>query len=293
MKLLIVGASGFIGRQLHRESLSRGYDVLGTQSSDQCNDLIPFNLLNDRIEDVLPTTFLQGSEPIYAVICAAISKIEFCSKNRELTHQVNVTNTIQLLKDLQSLGIKSVFLSSDAVYDGQKGHYSEEVEGSPVNEYGRHKAKVEDYILKYAPTDLVLRLSKIVGDNPYESHLFSEWYQCIKFGKAIVQFDGQVFSPTYVGDIAEGILNSLKKEISGLYNMANPEFFSREELARQFILALGEKINLLTKPEESFGFLEGRAKKTYLDSSKFARTVGMKFTPMCEVFNMFVRNCKK
>lgn len=292
MKVLIIGASGFIGRQLYRETLARGYEAVGTQSSDKCNHLITFNLLSDRIGDVLPSPFLQGDEAVYAVICSAISKIEFCSKNRELTYQVNVTNTIQLLNDLHHLGIKTVFLSSDAVYDGQRGYYNEEIDCSPINEYGRQKSEVESYILNYAPTNLVLRLSRVVGDNPEESHLFSEWYQCIQSGKPIIQFDGQVFSPTYVNDIAQGVLNSLEKGLSGLYNMANSEYFSRDELARQFGFALGESINILDMPEETFAFLEGRAKKTYLDSTKFNKSVGMRFTSMREVCQLFIDKTK-
>lgn len=293
MKLLIIGASGFIGRHLYAETKYRGYKVLGTQFSAKFNNHISFNLLNDRISDVLSSAFLQGNETICAVICSAISKIEFCSKNRELTYQVNVENTIRLLEDLHILGIKSVFLSSDAVYDGQRGYYNENIACSPLNEYGRQKAEVENYILKHAPVDLVLRLSKVVGDNLKESHLFSEWYQCRQLGKPIVQFKGQIFSPTYVKDIAQGILFSMEKGLTGLYNMANSEFFSRDELARQFIIAFGGQVNIMNMPEETFGFSEGRAKKTYLDSTKFNKAVGMRFTSMQEVFSLSIKNTRK
>jgi dTDP-4-dehydrorhamnose reductase len=210
-----------------------------------------------------------------------------------LTYQVNVTNTIQLLRDLNNLGIKSVYLSSDAVFDGQRGYYDETIVCTPVNEYGRQKAEVEKYIINNAPADLVLRLSKVVGDQPDEPHLLSEWYQCIQSGKPIRHFDGQVLSPTYVRDIVKGILLSLQKGLNGLYNMANGEFFSREELARQFMFALGKQVENLTLPEETFGFSEARAKKTYLDSTKFNKTVGMRFASMREVFQLFMDNTGK
>jgi dTDP-4-dehydrorhamnose reductase len=294
VKLLIIGASGFIGRRLYAEALARGHTVLGTQSSGKYDNYYSFNLASDRIGDVLPPDFLPKKDEIpCAVICSAISKIEFCSTHRELTYEVNVTNTIRLLQDLRGFGIKTAYLSSDAVFDGHRGYYDETAACAPVNAYGRHKAEVEQYMLKHAATDLVLRLSKVVGDRPDEQHLLSEWYQCVQSGKPIRHFDGQVLSPTYVQDIAQGILISLEKGLSGLYNMANSEFFLREELARQFMFALGKQVDNVTLPEETFGFSEARAKRTYLDSTKFNKTVGMRFTSMREVFNLFMDNTRE
>lgn len=295
MRLLIIGASGFIGRYIVSLAKERGYLVLGTQFSAGQPDLITFSLLTDRIIDVIPKEFLKTDEETSAVICSAISKIDQCWINRDQSYKINVINTIRLLNDLKGLGIRAVFLSSEQVYDGKRGYYDESILPSPVNEYGRQKAEIESYITSNLPQDLVLRLSMIIGDDPTEKHLLAQWYSWVLENKPITCIEGQVFSPTYVKDVARGTIEALSKNLNGLYNLANPEFFAREELARQFLIALNKdkEVKIVIKPQEEFGFPERRSLKTYLDGSKFNKAVGMCFTPVREIFSAFIANARQ
>lgn len=103
----------------------------------------------------------------------------------------------------------------------------------------------------------------------------------------ITCIQGQVFSPTLVDDVAKAIVLSCELGLHGVYNMANTEFFSREELARQFVAALGGEAVVVAKPQEDFNFLDPRPLKSYLDSTRFLKATGMRFTSMREVFNAF------
>lgn len=295
MRLLVIGASGFIGRYILSLAKEKGYLVLGTQFSAGQPDLITFNLLTDRIMDVIPKEFLKTDEETFAVICSAISKIDQCWINREQSYKINVINTICLLNDLKGLGIRAVFLSSEQVYDGKRGYYDESMLPSPVNEYGRQKAEIESCITSNLPQDLILRLSMIIGDDPTEKHLLAQWYSWVLENKPITCIEGQVFSPTYVKDVARGTIEALSKNLNGLYNLANPEFFAREELARQFLVTLNKdkEIKIVIKPQEEFGFPERRSMKTYLDGSKFNKAVGMCFTPVREIFGAFIANARQ
>lgn len=292
MRLLVIGASGFIGRYILSLAKERGYLVLGTQFSAGRADLIKFNLLTDRIADIIPKSFFETNEQICGVICSAISKIDQCWINREQSYKINVINTIRLLNDFKRLGIRAVFLSSEQVYDGKRGYYDESIPPSPVNEYGRQKAEIESYINSNLPRDIVLRLSMIIGDDPAEKHLLAQWYSWVLDNKPITCIEGQVFSPTYVKDVAKGTIEALNKNLNGLYNLTNPEFFAREELARQFLITLNKdkEINIVIKPQEEFGFPERRSLKSYLDGSKFNKTIGMCFTPVKEIFSAFISN---
>ena len=126
MRLLVVGASGFIGSRLLRYFRASGYTVLGTQSRPIHTGLIPFNLLEHRIADCVEEEFFQTDEPIVGVICAAICQIDRCQREQQLSHKVNVEQTIRLIEDLSYLNVKPVFLSSDAVFDGSVGYYGAE-----------------------------------------------------------------------------------------------------------------------------------------------------------------------
>ena len=288
MKFLIVGASGFIGRHTLAYAKSLGYDSLGTRCQSKYPGLITFDLLRHPIKDCIDVSFYETDEPVYGVICATFSQIDRCFREREVSSLLNVENTIRLIRDLKALGIKPVFLSSSFVYDGSIGYYNEEYPPNPINEYGRHKVMVENFINRNTPNVLILRLDKIVGDDPLERHLFSEWYQCIRENQPITCIEGQLFSPTLVKDVAKAVIMSCQQGLTGLYNVANSEFFTREELARQFILALGKEAKIICKPQKEFNFADQRPLKSYLDSTKFVKITSMRFTSMREVFRVFI-----
>ena len=293
MNLLIIGASGFIGSHIFHLAQERGINVIGTRFSSSKENLITFDLSTDSIGNVLPDTFLSLEAPTCAVICSAITKIDFCAKDKENSYNFNVRHIIRLIEELTKKGIQIVYLSSEAVYDGDIGYYCEKDPPTPINEYGRQKVEVEKYLLLHHPDSLIFRLSMIVGDNPNEPHLFSDWFKLIQRRKPIVCIKGQVFSPTFVGDVACGILLGLKNNLSGLYHLSNKEFFAREELARQFVYLFNRHIGktgteVVSIAEGEFGFLDRRQLKTYLDGSLFEKATKMRFTSMREVMEAFL-----
>jgi len=289
VKLIVFGASGFIGHYIFSLAKEKGYNVIGTQSSNKSTELIKFDFLTDSIIDVIPQSFLETDEPVCAVICAAMCKINTCFYEREYTYNVNVINTIKLIKDLNYYGIKSAFLSSDYVYDGIRGYYDESIPPCPVTEYGRHKAEVEKFILNDRASNLILRLGMNFGDEYIPGkHPLADWYKLVCEDKPIACIDGQLLAPTYVKDTASGIIIALEKNFTGLYNLVNSEFFYRDELVRQFLYKLNINHDIIVKPLEEFGFPEKRPLKTYLDGAKFRREAGFVFASMKEVFERFL-----
>jgi dTDP-4-dehydrorhamnose reductase len=285
----VIGASGFIGRQALEVARAYGVDAIGTRASSDDPKLIRFDLASDRIADCLPDGFLNDGKPVVAAIFACICQLDRCRRERETSYQINVARTIELLQDFTRLGIKPVFISSSYVHDGQTGYYSEESTPNPINEYGRHKLEVEKFIEEKLPQALVLRLDKIVGDDPATHHLFSEWDRCLDEGRPITCIADQILSPTLATDVAKAVLLGDEYGLSGVYNVANPEFFTREELARQFAIASGREAAIITKPLEEFPFDDPRPLKSYLDGSKFTRATGMQFTSMREAFASYLQ----
>jgi len=289
MKFLVIGGSGFVGRNLLAHLEAEGYQGLGTKRTSSRSDLIAFDLAKDRIQNCIDPEFFRGDETVVGVITAGISQIDRCYNERETTNVINVENTIRLIEDLQSLGAKPVFISSHAVFDGETGYDNEDRPTRPISEYGRQKAEVERFIAEQGRDVLVLRLDKVVGDNPNDPHMFSEWHEWVLNDKAITCIQGQLFAPTHVDDIARAIVLSCELDLGGVFNLAGPEFFTREELARQFVNIIGGEATIISKPMEDFGFLDGRPLKSYLDSTKFVNATGMRFTSMRTVINSFIQ----
>jgi len=289
MRFIFIGASGFVGRHALRLAREAGHDAVGTQSAPRRPGLMKFNLLEDRAEAVF-APFLRGHrDPTWGVICASVRQIDQCFREREMTRQVNVVKTLELIEDFLRLGIRPVFLSTSYVFDGAKSCYTENDAHQPCCEYGRQKAEVEAHLARHHPEVLVLRLDKIVGDDPAEEHLFSEWLTWARQGQPITCITGQLMSPTLAQDIGRALLAGCERGLTGLYNTANTEQFSREELAAGFLAATGLKAEIASKPQSAFRFDDPRPTRTCLDSSKFIRATGLQFTPMRQVLATFAQ----
>lgn len=289
MRFLIIGASGFIGSHILAYTKAVGHESIGTQSKDGNRGLITFNLLKHRIGDCFKPFFFRSDQPVYVVICAALSQIDRCLLEKETSNKINVTNTIRLINDIKEHGAIPVFISTSAVYDGSLGYYNEDSPHAPICEYGRQKEKVEQFLINEVHEAFILRLDKIVGDDAFGNHLFSNWYQCIQNNQQIICID-QLFSPTFVKDIAKAIVLGCELKLTGAYNVANPEFFTRFELAIQFAAALGKKTEIILKAYEEFNFSDHRLVKSYMDGTRFIKATGIRFTSMREVIHSFLLN---
>lgn len=285
MRFLVVGASGLVGGTLFSLLERLGRPTLGTQAAMRRPGLTGFDLKDDRIADKVDPAFLSAGA--VAVICASICQIDRCRREGDAARVVNVGHTIRLADDLRARGVKTVFVSSGYVFDGARGYYAEEHARRPICEYGRHKQAVEDHLLARDPEALILRLDKVVADDPAREHLFTEWHRWLAAGKPITCIQGQVFSPTLAGDVARAVVRAAELGLRGVYHVANPEFFAREELARQFAWALDRDPVIVSRPQSDFAFDDPRPEKTYLDATKFSRAADFRFTSMREAFLSF------
>ena len=285
MTFLFLGANGFVGRHAFALARSRGHAAWGTARQAGGEDLLPFDLGIDRLPPLLRSIGDRAQPPRHGIVCASIRQIDECALQPETARKINVTGTIAALRDLADHGFTPVFLSSSYVFNGDRGYYTEEDAVDPCCEYGRNKAEVEHWLAANLPESLVLRLDKIVGPDPADDQLFGEWLGRVRRGLPVECINGQVMSPTNVHDIAAAIVEACMRNLRGVYHVANGEFFTREELATQFSLALGVPPNVIVRPQEAFNFTDPRPLKTYLDSRKFIEATGFSFTTMRETWS--------
>jgi len=286
MKLLVIGASGFIGGSLYKKALGEGLRAVGTKYLKNGDGLIHFNMLEHEIKDRLPKEFLDEPEDVLAVICSANPLIEECRKHPQESYELNVVSMKRLFKSLSDLKIRFCFLSTDNVFDGAAGYYDESEPTCPCNEYGRQKAEIEKFILENYSSELIFRLSQTVSDSLEGRNLFNQWNNWCVTKKEILCIKDNFFAPTFVGDIYTAAVLAFSRKASGLYNCVNGEHFSREELARQFVRHIfpGIEIKITVKPVEEFGFSDKHALRTYLDNTKIVNDLKMRFTSMKTVF---------
>ena len=137
MRTLIIGGSSKIGKYFK----SKKY--LKTYYKNTLKDGIFFDLAKSDIIKIIDKYNITK-----IVLLSAISDPDECYYNKTLSNNLNVKFTIKLLKKIISKNIYFVFFSSEYIFDGLKGNYSEKSIPKPNNLYGKQKLKVENFIKK-------------------------------------------------------------------------------------------------------------------------------------------------
>ncbi len=242
MKTAIIGASGFVGSHLLSRYRSRYPDCIGTCFSHRGADLVAFDL---REPDVRPLRLVEtGHEAV--VITAAQTGIDCCEHDLDAA-RINVHGTLELIGQLGRLGMHVVFLSTDNVFNGKVGGYSDDSPPDPPMAYGRHKWEIEREIGNLAERHTVVRLSKTFGLRKGDGTLLDEMAAKLTAGQTIRAAHDLIFSPTWVEDVVEAIVSIQDCDLRGIINVSSPEPWSRYELGTAVADALGASSDLVRR----------------------------------------------
>jgi dTDP-4-dehydrorhamnose reductase len=221
--LFTIGANGYLGRSIHTKAATY-LNALGT-SSNGTNGLLPFRLecpfeFNFDIINFGDTVFLT----------AAISAPDICASEYSRSWAVNVTGTIEFIKQVLSRGARVLFFSSDAVYGEHSEMFSEGAMENPSGEYAHMKAEVESFF-QGNPSFKSIRLSYVFSrDDKFTRYLFD----CAKLGEEAELFHPFYRSIVYRGDVVDGALALAMRweEFPEQFiNFGGPEVLSRIDFA--------------------------------------------------------------
>jgi dTDP-4-dehydrorhamnose reductase len=234
-KVLITGANGFLGYYLTKLLLESAYTVIAS-GRGECR--LPFtgegfqytSLDFTQKEEV--DSAIARYQPGIVIHCGAISKPDECEKDRENAFQNNVVATIHLLNASERIGARFIFLSTDFVFDGNKGMYTEAEERKAVNYYGHTKILAEDEVMQYPHPWAIVRTVLVYG-KPVASreNLLTVVAKALEKGKQLSIFSDQIRTPTYVEDLAAGILQIIEKQVTGVYHLSGRDIMSPYQMA--------------------------------------------------------------
>jgi dTDP-4-dehydrorhamnose reductase len=240
-KTFVFGCTGFVGKALLYALRVLYPDTHGSSSKNTGNHYY-VNFLNPDISHL--NLAQQGYTS--AVICSAITSVEQCEKDPDVSSKVNLYGTLEIIRQLINLGIKPVFLSSDYVFDGQTGNYTDTSAVKPINLYGKQKAAVESEIPSLCGNNfLILRLSKLysIESNSFLQPIINN----LLIGKQISAAYDQIFSPTLIDDVIRVLLLLLQDNCSGIFNVCAPDALSRYDIALQIAHACNVSTDLIRR----------------------------------------------
>jgi dTDP-4-dehydrorhamnose reductase len=266
--ILITGISGMLGMAVYRNfSQYKNYKIFGV--TRQFDFVLPN--VNMFFGDLSSEQFLNSIDPILfeAIIhCSAEVNVNLCETNKELAYQSNVQATQNLFSILQSK--KYIYISTDSVFEGLKGNYTESSEVHPLNYYAETKLLGENTIKETVDNHYILRTNIYGFSIPMKKSLFEWAYSELNEGKPINGFRNMYFNPMYVGQLAKCIESFVSNEIPfGTYNVTTDEKISKYnfllKIAQEFSFPLNA-INEATFNQNDF--VAPRALNTTLDNSK-------------------------
>jgi dTDP-4-dehydrorhamnose reductase len=224
--ILIIGASGLIGSSLF-EHFSKKYSVVGTYNAHSFNKLIHLDLLNkDELEKIL-----KNVKPEVILLPAALTNVDYCEKEKNECRKQNIIAPLTLINSIKNSSVKLVYYSTDYVFDGKNGPYSEEDNPHPLNEYGKSKLETEINIKQNLTKFLILRTTVVYGWEHLGKNFVYSLIKNLKSGQTIRVPKDQIGTPTYVENIAEATLELIKSDMHGIYNIAGPQLVDRHSLA--------------------------------------------------------------
>ena len=231
--ITIVGAGSTTGSALIPMLLEETDETLQLLSSRELayNDVrIQTHVVNIRDRNLLKQT-VMAAMPHTVINLAAMTNVDKCESDRQTAWDMNVTLVENLARLTRTIDAKLVQISTDYVFDGTKGPYSETSVPNPISYYGKSKLAGENVCMAGNTNAVIVRTNIIYGP-PRERPDFVRWVlDALESRTPIRVVDDQIGNPTYVDDLAEVIMRLALSKRTGMYHVGGADFVSRYDFA--------------------------------------------------------------
>jgi dTDP-4-dehydrorhamnose reductase len=234
MKILVTGASGLLGHKVVQLAIEKGHEVYALYNEHTISLGAPIKL--DLTDSERLRKAICELKPDAIIHTAAYTDVDGCEVNRELAWKVNAEATKHIAKASASIGSHLTYVSTDYVFDGEKGLYSEDDIPNPVSYYGYTKLKGEEFINEHAADWCIARTSVIYGWAPAGKQNFATWLiNNLNQRRELKVLIDQYVSPTLNTNLAEMLIEIAERKITGTLHTAGAERICRHEFALKLV----------------------------------------------------------
>ncbi len=240
MNALILGASGLVGGNCLNYFIHMGWNCLGTHFSFETNNTQFYNILNaSDIENADIAAF----KPDIIVHCGALTWVDYCEEHEEESFEKTVKSTLKAIELAKRFDAKLIYLSTDYVFDGTKGFYSENDDVNPLGVYAKHKLEAEQFIQQSMKDFLICRITNVYGDEIRGKNFIARLIENMQKGEPMelnLPVD-QYATPVNAADVARAIFQLVANKATGLYHFASTDYLNRVQLAERVISYFGHE----------------------------------------------------
>lgn len=249
-KILVTGANGLLGKKVieifQRESEHEIIPTSYTKSAD-----VPLQLDITNKESVREA--FSVIRPTMVINTAAYTNVDKAEDERELAYMVNATGVENLGEAGRIYGSKIVHISTDYVFDGRKGNYTENSRPDPINYYGKTKLAGENLLKARTDNYAIVRTQVLYGYARDVKKNFALWtIENLSAGRPIRVVTDQIGNPTLADELAYALLKICEKDVVGVYHFSGIDALSRYDFAKLIaeVFALPSELIIPIKSSE-------------------------------------------
>ena len=228
-RLLITGASGLLGANLLLAAHAE-HAVTAVSHRIHLRLAGATCVQADLTQPQTTPDLLRAARPDAVIHCAALTDVEVCEADPELAERLNAEVPARLAEACAQVGARLIHISTDAVFDGEKGDYAEDDAARPINVYGATKLRAEQAVLAALPSATVIR-TNLFGWNAQPKQSLTEWFlHNLRRAEACTGFTDVQATPLAADDLADWILRLIASNVCGVLHVAGRESVSKFDL---------------------------------------------------------------
>jgi len=246
LRILVTGASGLLGSKLCKLAVRKNYEIYSAYS--QHKPLYGAPVQFDISDKDAAEKIFKKVKPEAVVHTAALTNVDKCELEKERAWKINVEATENIAESCEKFHAFLVYISTDYVFDGEKGMYKENHKPNPVNYYGLTKLKGEESIKNLTDECCIARPSVIYGTIPAAGKTnFALWLlDKLERKEKVKIVTDQWNSPTLNTNLANMILEVSERKLTGTFHLAGATRLSRFEFAKLLAKTFSLNTNFIT-----------------------------------------------
>lgn len=281
--LLVTGASGLLGSKVVKLA-KRKYKVIPTYNT---RALQPDSIKLDITNQGQVSRIFGQLKPDIVIHTASETNVDRCEMQKQKAWKINAEGTRNIALACSKTGTKLVYISTDYVFNGEKGSYTEQDEPNPINYYGVTKLEGEKQIISHCQKYVILRTSVLYGWHPWKQNFVTWIINTLKQNKELTVVEDHYNTPTLADNLAEMALEAIQKDLRGVYHASGSQRISRYEFAKQIAKAFGLDQSLVKpiKMSQLTAWIAKRPRDSSLNTDKIQKQLKTKLLNITEGLN--------
>lgn len=231
--LLVIGGKGLLGQYVTARARGHHSVIATCRPPTPPLQRVAAEPL-DVTDPVAINALVERIRPWGIILAAAPTAVDYCEDHPAEARAVNAQAPAAVAQAARTVGARLIHISTDYVFDGQHGSYTEDDSPAPLGVYGKTKLEGERGLLAQHPGACVVRMSALYGWNRLSARTnFATWILGeLQAGREVPLWTDQVITPTYAGDAAPLLLTLLDRGAQGLFHLASADRLNRFEFGR-------------------------------------------------------------